>query len=154
MRPVPDKAEVEAEAAALPAATSSRLPTKVFVPGFLAILLVVALIPTGLNYLDARANSCESLPMPQLRIDGVTYAMTGLEPTMLTEADLGPSVGTIRDGLPAAAQRCGDYTLHDGQGTPPKGTEVRSIIGIDQRDAVATVVGGLVTKFDAMQDGL
>lgn len=76
--------------------------------------------------------------------------MMSMEPPTLTEADLGPTVGTIREGLPREAERCGQYTLRDGQGTPPVGTDVRLIVGIDQSVSVAAVVGFQVMRFDAV----
>jgi hypothetical protein len=112
----------------------------------LAVLLGLVLIGA---WATTRSNDCESLPANQLRIGGVTYMMS-MEPPTLTEADLGSTVGTIREGLPREAERCGQYTLRDGQGTPPVGTDVRLIVGIDQSVSVAAVVGFQVMKFDAV----
>jgi (2Fe-2S) ferredoxin len=81
-------------------------------------------------------NSCESMPMLQFRLNGITY-YSQEDPV---GADLGPVVGTItKEGLPAGASRCESYTLQDGQGTPPKGSEVHTINGVDPSVALAVV---------------
>ena len=68
---------------------------------------------------------------------------------LLSTSDLGPVVGTISEGLPDSASRCESFTLHDGQGTPPQGSDVYSINGISQTEAVAAKVGNQVMRFDS-----
>lgn len=112
-------------------------------------MMVVCLISPGIAGCDS--TDCESLPTQQLRVHGVSYLLSS-SAAALSSSDLGPIVGKINDGLPAAASRCESYTLHDGQGTPPEGTEVFSIKGIDQAKAVAAKVGNEIMQFDSVTD--
>ncbi|MFN8022100.1 MAG: hypothetical protein U0Q03_11285 [Acidimicrobiales bacterium] len=150
MRPVPGAAEGAAEAEAVPATRGARRSGKIVAPAFIAILSMLALISFGVHYLDARSTSCESLPMPQLRVNGITYLMSNQDPSQLGRADLGPPVGTVVEGLPDDASRCRDYILRDGQGTPTPGTDVLSIIGVDPHLSVATFEQFQITRYDAV----
>lgn len=94
--------------------------------------------------------NCESLPVQQLRVQAVSYVLSSSAES-LSPSDLGPVVGTINEGLPDESNRCESYTLHDGQGTPPTGSDVYSIEGIDQTKAVAARVGNQVMRFDSVQ---
>ena len=98
---------------------------------------VVALVTVAvLAGASGCTNSCESMPMLQFRLNGITYY--SLEDPV--GADLGPVVGTItKEGLPAGASRCESYTLQDGQGTQPKGSEGHTINGVDPVVALAAV---------------
>jgi len=83
----------------------------------------------------SNGSGCTSDPVPQLRINGITYIdVTG---DRAVASELGPQIGTITAGLPAAAETCGQYSLKDGQGTPPVGSKVYEITGTDPKVAVA-----------------
>lgn len=116
--------------------------------GLFAIVIACGLT-TGVAGCDS--SDCESLPVQQLRVHGVSYVLSSSAATF-SSSDLGPVVGEISDGLPAAASRCESFTLHDGQGSLPEGTDVYSINGIDQSKAVAAKVGKEVMRFDAFSD--
>ena len=95
--------------------------------------------------------NCESEPVQQLRVQGVSYVLSS-SAKVLTAAELDSVVGTISEGLPEASNHCESFTLHDGQGTPPEGTDVYSIKGVDRTEAVAAAaVGDQVMRFDAVK---
>lgn len=109
----------------------------------------VCLLPAGMTGCGGSGN-CESLPVQQLRVQGISYVLSS-SAKPLSPSELDSVVGTISEGLPDASSRCEGYTLHDGQGTPPKGSYVYSIKGIDQTEAVATKVGNQVMRFDSVK---
>ena len=90
---------------------------------------------------------CVSDPVPQFRLNGVTYQVFG--DNHAARADLGRVVGKITAGLPSAATRCVSYTLKDGQGTPPVGANVYAINGVSESVALAVSEGGVTLRFDA-----
>ncbi|MFM2070742.1 MAG: hypothetical protein RLZZ623_1005 [Actinomycetota bacterium] len=114
----------------------------------LLTILVAVLFATGVAGCDFSSSNCESLPVQQLRVQGVSYVL-GSSGNTVNPSDIGPVVGTIKDGLPDAASDCQSFTLHDGQGTPPKGTEVHSINGVDQSVSVAAKVDNQMMRFDS-----
>ena len=115
---------------------------KAWMAGFICLLAI------GLCACGATEN-CESLPVQQLRVQGVSYVLSS-SAAPLSPSELGPAVATINGGLPDGSSHCEDFTLEDGQGTPPKGSEVFSIKGVDQTDAVAAGVGNQIMRFDSV----
>jgi hypothetical protein len=118
-------------------------------------LLVAAVVLGGGVWAASAASpsNCESMPFQQLRVGGIAYRLTFSHPPLST-ADLGAELGAVDRGLPAASVTCGKYHLRDGMGTPPVGTEVFAISGVDQRQAVAALQadGTLYERFDVWPD--
>ena len=110
--------------------------------GVLLPIVLVALAVGGCG-----GSQCFSDPVPQFRLNGVTYQVFGNN--HVAEADLGRVVGKITAGLPSAATRCESYTLKDGQGSPPVGAVVYAIKGVSESVALAVADSGVTLRYDA-----
>lgn len=104
--------------------------------GRLAVGLLLTVASAAFS--SCQAESCESMPVDQFRLTGVTYHLHYEE---VAEALVGPEVGVITSGLPQAAFRCGAFRLKDGQGSLPVGTSIHVIIGTDPTVALAAEYG-------------
>ena len=88
------------------------------------LLLVVSLPLVGLTAACKTTGNCESDPIGQFRLDGRNFISAG---ETVVSSDLGDEVGTIDQGLPAAAYSCTYYILEDGMGSPPAGSKVYKV---------------------------
>ena len=94
-------------------------------------------------------NNCESAPIPQFGLHGLVYMRTSGFGEPVAATDIGDVIESINDSsLPAAAMRCGRYTVADGQGALPLGTKIYSIRGIDPAMALAVPQGASYIRFE------
>jgi hypothetical protein len=118
-------------------------------------LLVAAVVLGGGVWaaVAAGGSNCESQPFQQLRVDGVAYRLLYEHPSPAS-SDLGAEIGVIDRGLPSASETCGKYHLKDGMGTPPPGSKVYAINGVDPHQAVAAqqADGTSYERFDLWAD--
>jgi hypothetical protein len=121
--------------------TLVRQSTSRVTKGPLAMLLVTFWVAGCLG------SHCISDPVAQFRMNGVTYAVFGNN--RVAQNDLGRLVGKITAGLPSGATRCVTYTLKDGQGTPPLGTDVYAIKSVSESVALAVADSGVTLRYDA-----
>ena len=95
----------------------------------------LAIIPAG----RIRAADCESIPLPQFNLGGVTYIARASTDTVI-EADLGDVLGVQVGDIPRDLLRCGAAQLQNGQGSLGPGSHVYTIHGVDQSIAIAAEV--------------
>jgi hypothetical protein len=85
-------------------------------------------------------------------ITGVSYRLS-IPTTVVAPSQFGPKLGLIRTDLPRAALRCGRWTLTEGMGTPPVGSPVYAIKGVDPKVAVAASTGTQYQRFNVFVPG-
>jgi hypothetical protein len=85
-------------------------------------------------------SECESAPLAQFRLGGVTYVARQSADTVV-KADLGAVLGTQDGGIPEGLLRCELVQLADGQGSLARGAHVYAIHGVEPSVAIAAEVG-------------
>jgi hypothetical protein len=85
-------------------------------------------------------SACESIPLPQFNLHGVTYVARNSTDTV-AKADLGAVLGTQEGDIPEGLLRCEVVQLQDGQGSLAPGAHVYAIRGVDPSVAIAAEVG-------------
>ena len=91
---------------------------------------------------------CESIPLAQFNLGGVTYTARRITDTVIA-ADLGDVVGVQVGDVPQGLLRCEAVQLEDGQGSLEPGAHVYALRGIDQSIAIASEVGAAYMKLYA-----
>ena len=83
---------------------------------------------------------CESMPLPQFNLGGVTYIARQSTDTV-AQAELGDLVGVQVGEIPQGLNRCESVVLKDGQGSLGPGAQVFAIRGVDRSFVIAGQVG-------------
>ncbi len=92
-------------------------------------------VPTG-----SLGGSCESSPLPQFNVAGVTY-VAHQTTDVVAKSELGEVLGTQIGDIPLELLRCENVTLRAGQGSLGQGAHVYAINGADSSKVVAAEVG-------------
>ena len=92
--------------------------------------------------------SCESIPLPQFNLRGITYTARQSTDTVI-EADLGVVLGVQIGDVPQALLQCEAVQLKDGQGSLEAGAHVYALRDVDQSIAIAAEVGSVYMKLFA-----
>jgi hypothetical protein len=129
----------------------------------LVLIVAVGALGAGCHSDDNRAQStlfsvpstivasqqgCESIPLPQFNLGGVTYvAEQGVD--TVTDADLGDVIGVQAGEIPQGLLQCEAVQLEDGQGSLEPGAHVYAIRGVDTSIAIAAEAGPVHLKLYA-----
>ena len=100
------------------------------------VVLVVAMLLGGVVTACDLPRSQECMHYEQFRLNGVIYYGPS-EP--IGRDQLGEEVGEITKPFPDSAADCEPFTLEDGQGSPPLGSKVHAVNGMDPAVALAVV---------------
>lgn len=91
---------------------------------------------------------CESIPLAQFNLGGVTYTARQITDTVI-EADLGDVLGVQVGDIPQGLLRCEAVQLENGQGSLGPGAPVYVVRGVDPSISIAGEVGAVYLKLYA-----